>query len=226
MAERRERILDAAREIIGERGYEALTMRDLARASRVTVPTIYNLVGGKDEVLFAAVEEQTERFVASIERVRADSAAAHVVGLIEASCRELLRAPRYYRTLLPLLMQAGAADPARAAVGRALGSQLRLGLEALEHAGELAPWADPDVLIERMSAQLAFTSLQWAAGELGRDGLRAASIYGVCLLLAGASTGAGRAALELACVEAQPHARAVRLRATRRPRDSAAGGRS
>ena len=39
MAERRQRILDAARGMIGERGYEGLTMRDLAEASRVTVPT-------------------------------------------------------------------------------------------------------------------------------------------------------------------------------------------
>ena len=51
MAERRQRILAAAREIIAGRGYEALTMRELARASRVTVPTLYNLIGGKQAVL-------------------------------------------------------------------------------------------------------------------------------------------------------------------------------
>ena len=66
MAERRERILEAAREIIADKGYEALTMRDLARASCVTVPTVYNLVGSKDRVLLAAVEEQTDRFIAGI----------------------------------------------------------------------------------------------------------------------------------------------------------------
>ncbi|MGE4607774.1 MAG: helix-turn-helix domain-containing protein, partial [Myxococcota bacterium] len=54
-AERRERILGSAREMIGARGYESLTMRDLARTARVTVPTIYNLIGGKEAVLFAAV---------------------------------------------------------------------------------------------------------------------------------------------------------------------------
>ena len=133
MAERRERILAAAREIIGERGYEALTMRDLARASRVTVPTIYNLVGGKEQVLFAAVEEQTERFVASIEPGHpSDGAtpAARVLSVVEACCRELSRQPRYYRSLLKLMLTSagaagarrgrrGAARPARAGARRA-----------------------------------------------------------------------------------------------------------
>jgi AcrR family transcriptional regulator len=47
MAERRQRILGAARRLVAERGYEALTMRELAQVSRVTVPTLYNLIGGK-----------------------------------------------------------------------------------------------------------------------------------------------------------------------------------
>jgi len=51
MAQRRERILAAAREIVAEQGTAGLSMRDLARKSRVTVPTVYNLVGGKDAVL-------------------------------------------------------------------------------------------------------------------------------------------------------------------------------
>ena len=79
MAERRERILEAARAIIGERGYEGLTMRELAQASRVTVPTIYNLIGSKEAVLFAAVEQQTGDFVSGIERARGD-----VMGVVDA----------------------------------------------------------------------------------------------------------------------------------------------
>jgi len=68
MAERRQRILQAAREIIAGRGYEALTRRELARASRVTAPTLDNLIGGKEAVLAAAVEEQTARFLERVER--------------------------------------------------------------------------------------------------------------------------------------------------------------
>ncbi|MGH9362599.1 MAG: TetR/AcrR family transcriptional regulator, partial [Thermoanaerobaculia bacterium] len=64
-AERRARILAAARELIAERGYEGLTMRDLAHASRVSVPTLYNLFGGKQAILLGELEETFERVVAS-----------------------------------------------------------------------------------------------------------------------------------------------------------------
>ena len=58
MATRREQILETARGLIESKGYEGLTMRNLAAKSGVTVPTIYNLIGNKEEVLFATVEER------------------------------------------------------------------------------------------------------------------------------------------------------------------------
>ena len=108
MAERRERILDAARSIIAERGYEGLTMRELAKASRVTVPTIYNLVGSKEQVLFAAVEQTTGSFLSRLEREPGD-----VIAVVDAAVRELLRMPRYYRALLQVLITSDAAGPER-----------------------------------------------------------------------------------------------------------------
>jgi len=54
--ERRARILAAARELIAQRGYEALSMRELAAHCRVSVPTLYNQFGGKQALLAAAVE--------------------------------------------------------------------------------------------------------------------------------------------------------------------------
>ena len=223
MAERRERILAAAREIIGERGYEALTMRDLAGAARVTVPTVYNLVGGKEEVLIAAVQEQTERFVAGIEKVEAATPAERVLSVVDACTRELLRLPRYYRSLLQVLFTSEAAAPARAAVGRALAAQLARGVRDLRDAGELAAWADPEPLVDQLGAHLAFASMQWATGGLGREGLRAASVYGVCLALMAVTEGRSQREFERAARKVQPR---VRGRANGRAavRDAASAG--
>ena len=55
MERRRERILEQARKVLAEGGFDALNLRDLAERSRITVPTIYNLVGNKAEVLKALV---------------------------------------------------------------------------------------------------------------------------------------------------------------------------
>lgn len=67
MEARRRQILEAARGLIETRGYDALTMRNLANESRVTVPTIYNLIGNKEQVLFEAVEGQTIAFASKFE---------------------------------------------------------------------------------------------------------------------------------------------------------------
>lgn len=217
MAERRERILAAARETIGVRGYESLTMRDLARASRVTVPTIYNLIGGKEAVLLAAVAEQTERFVAAIDQVDADTPAARLLSVIDASSRELLRAPRYYRALVPLLFGSRAASRARNEVEGALAEQLDRGLADLSHAGNLADWADPGAVRDRLMAHMAFTSLQWAAGDLGREAFRAASLYEAALSLIATTRGPSRAEFERAAAEVQDRVAQKRVPQPLRP---------
>jgi AcrR family transcriptional regulator len=51
MAQRRARILDEARQLLVRGGVEGLNLRTLALAAKVTVPTIYNLVGNKEALV-------------------------------------------------------------------------------------------------------------------------------------------------------------------------------
>lgn len=55
MQKRRHRILSEARRIIAEQGFDAFNLRDLAELSELTVPTVYNLIGNKDEILKALI---------------------------------------------------------------------------------------------------------------------------------------------------------------------------
>jgi AcrR family transcriptional regulator len=210
MAERRERILEAARTIIGARGYEGLTMRDLARASRVTVPTIYNLIGSKEEVLFAAVLEQTRSFLAGIERGPGDA-----IAVVDATVGELLRRPRYYRELLLVLLVSPAAGPARRHVDRALAGELDAALEERAQAGEISAWVDRRLLRERLHSHLDMTSLEWAKGWLTAGAFRAAARFEAATLLLAVTSGRSRAGFERIARESQPGAR---LRGPRRPR--------
>jgi AcrR family transcriptional regulator len=203
MAERRERILAAAREIIATSGYAGLSMRDLARQSRVTVPTIYNLVGSKDEVLFAAVEEQTARFVAGIEETQGASPVELILSVHESCVRELLRLPRYYRSFLMLLVTSEAAGRIRARVAEALAGELARGIEALSRAGVLADWVEPKALGPLLQRNLNVASLQWASGELADARLRSVVLYGACCILAGVSVGASRDELTRRAAELQ-----------------------
>jgi AcrR family transcriptional regulator len=204
-AERRERILGSAREMIGARGYESLTMRDLARIARVTVPTIYNLIGGKEAVLFAAVEEQTAQFLAAIEYDGEPCAGSRALTVVDSCTREMLRMPRYYRSLLGILLQSEPAREMRDLVDRALVGEFKSALLQLRDAGELVEWVDPATLARGLTSQLEFTSMRWAGGQLDSDLLPDAAVYGVGLMLLGAATGASHRELSSSVNRAQDH---------------------
>ena len=60
-SQRAERILDHARAMIAEEGFDALKIRELAARAELTVPTIYNLIGGKSEILARIIEALVAR---------------------------------------------------------------------------------------------------------------------------------------------------------------------
>jgi len=211
MAERRERILSAARGIIGDEGYETLTMRSLAGRARVTVPTIYNLVGGKEAVLFAAVQEQTSRFLGGIEHAPGKPAGT-LLSITDATTRELLRVPRYYRSLLLLLLSADSAQEVRDLVGVTLVDEFERALEALRAAGDLAAWAEPASVARRLAGHVTSVSVEWAAGDLNDRAFQDAAVYGNCLMLLGVTEGPSRVEIEARALHAQGRARGRRAR--------------
>ena len=215
MEERRSRILTAAREIIAADGYEALTMRSLAEASHVTVPTIYNLIGSKEQVLFAAVEDQNARFLASVEAATALDPVDRVLALVDATTTELLRMSRYYRTLIRLLWLSDRPTPATQAVESALGGQVARVVEALADAGDLAPYTDTRSLRVQLRSLLDASSLQWARGQIDDAAFPQVATHGCTLLLLGATRGKTRERLEEL---------ALRTRRAPRPASRAAEG--
>ena len=68
MQKRRDRILTEARRIIAEDGFEAFNTRDLAKAAGVTAPTLYNLIGNKEQILIALFLEGVERVEARLKK--------------------------------------------------------------------------------------------------------------------------------------------------------------
>src|SRR6516162_6180208 len=60
-AEMRERILTAAFEAFHERGYAATSTLEIATRARVSKRELYALVGNKQKMLIAAIEERAKR---------------------------------------------------------------------------------------------------------------------------------------------------------------------
>ncbi|MFC3078793.1 TetR/AcrR family transcriptional regulator [Phenylobacterium terrae] len=84
-------ILDAAREVFGELGYEAATVRDIIRRTGLAAGTFYNYYRSKEEVFAALAEEGARKFqpILKAERARAPDFETFVRGAIRAYYRFL-----------------------------------------------------------------------------------------------------------------------------------------
>ena len=110
-AARRERVLEAAMELAGEGGYDAVQMRDVAARAQVALGTIYRYFSSKDHLLAAC---QLELWRDTAERFaqrppEGDTASDRVVIFLRRAMRAAEREPR--RTAALVLAMASP-DPA------------------------------------------------------------------------------------------------------------------
>lgn len=67
-------ILDAAREVFGELGYEPCTVRDIIRRTGLAAGTFYNYFKSKDEVFAALADDGARRFAPILKALRNQNA--------------------------------------------------------------------------------------------------------------------------------------------------------
>jgi AcrR family transcriptional regulator len=66
----RQAILDAAREVFGELGYETATVRDIIRRTGLAAGTFYNYYRSKEEVFAALADDGARRFAPILKGLR------------------------------------------------------------------------------------------------------------------------------------------------------------
>jgi AcrR family transcriptional regulator len=194
--ERRQRILDVARLLIADRGYEGVTMRELAEKSLVSVPTLYNLFGGKNELLFAAVESYFERLLWGGRRAGTEEGLSKLLSLIETVSRETVRHAAYMRALMGFFGGPGASAGLLELVSSELTSQIMEALEQMQSQRQLAAWVNPRALSERLTGQLTIVTFEWSQRLLSDAGLRGAMLYGTGALLLGLARGKAAGEIE------------------------------
>lgn len=98
----RERLLDAARELLAEGGYAAASVTALAERAGVATGSVYNHFASKQELLAAVFRHVAGHELSAVqEAVRAGTGAAERLrALVEVFSRRALRAPRTAWALL------------------------------------------------------------------------------------------------------------------------------
>jgi AcrR family transcriptional regulator len=74
-SQRRQQLLDVARELLAERGFEATSVEEIAHRAAVTRPVVYAHFGGKEGIYAVVVDREMRRVTERIEASLADSSA-------------------------------------------------------------------------------------------------------------------------------------------------------
>lgn len=189
--ERRQRIREESRRLLIELGYDGLTVRKLASACGLSVPTLYNLVGSKATIIAEDAIETFRRvsecFGAAAEGDPIDRAFA----LYELVRIEILSRAAYFRALLPHLDAVPELRPVRDAVGQLQTAQL---VRVLSSGPRKVFVADFDLQLAASQlydlANAAFTG--WAVGRVSEAHLAARLRHGAALVLASGARGASK----------------------------------
>jgi AcrR family transcriptional regulator len=179
----RRAVLAAARDLFAERGWEATSVADVARAAGVSVDTVYTSVGRKAELLLAVVDMVlggANEPVPAEERdyvraVRAAPTAAEKIGLYAAALGRLMPA---VAPLVEALRRAGETDPECRGVWQRLvdrrAANMRLFIADIRAAGgvraDLRPSELADVVWAMNSPEyfLLLRSRGWSAWRYAR----------------------------------------------------------
>ena len=157
-------------------------------------------------MLFAELEETFRTVAASLQTVGEGGVVERAFAACEAGNRDLLAVPRYSRELVHLFLVSEETQPLRRAIGERYIEMMADVLRDGQAAGELAAWADPVAVATRMFAHYVHAMIEWAKGEIDDEQFRAATFFGMSLMLLGLARGRVARDLERRAREFQPRA--------------------
>ncbi|MFN3609339.1 MAG: TetR/AcrR family transcriptional regulator [Hyphomonas sp.] len=197
-AERRLKIMRAARELIRETGDMNLSMRELAKRAEVSVATSYNLFGSKRAVVMAVLEDERD-FVQKYHKLEVANAIERIFEAYEIAYGYFVQDPDFYRPLWRALLTAGGKDddtglvsPKRQAQTRAAWHML---LTAAQDEGLLSKETSAETLEPMLSHLAGGTLLSWSVGTLETQELLPSVGLGYALILSACATEKGQARL-------------------------------
>jgi AcrR family transcriptional regulator len=185
MQARRERALDAALELIGSDGIDRLSMRRLATRAGLSVQTLYNLFGSREDILIGLAH----RFAADVESLIAEDAGIddpidRLRAMFSQAIARLAAQASTYRPMLLALFRGTARSPERmASVWERLASMGEPLLHEAAERGQLRSGFSARALTAHTLESYAWNLQQWADGFIDHRDLEVRTLHGVVLSL-------------------------------------------
>jgi AcrR family transcriptional regulator len=184
---RRQKILQAARVLLSRGGIAALSMRKLAEEAQLSVNTLYNLWGTREEILRALTLDARDRMEANLPiEVSPEDPIAYCRTLVGATIRELCRQHEFFRPMILAWLEGEIAgqpspiEPMEKSIG--ILSQI---IEMARKDDLLECPMNPEQVAWQIQHGAQFASIQWALGRIEDAQFEARALYGVNLAFLG-----------------------------------------
>lgn len=211
-AERRDKIVRAARDLIRETGDMNLSMRMIAKRAEVSVATFYNLFGSKRAVVMAVLEDERD-FLQKYQKLQVSNAIDRIFEAHKLAYGYFVQDPDFYRPLWRALLVSGSKDdtglvsPGRKALTRAAWIAL---LTQAQEEGYLSADAQPALLERTLSYLAGGALLSWTMDDLQTDDLMPSVALGYASVLSSVATPEGLRRLEKRIAEYRRMLKAAR----------------
>jgi AcrR family transcriptional regulator len=186
---RRERILAAARELVAQGGMSGWSMRKLAHAARVSVPTLYNLFGSKEEIRQAMCAGFFDEIDRDVDEKSADRPIEQALAFASEAVDHVVDRSSLTRPVL--LAQEHGRGGERVTTPLAI-ERLRAAIQAAMDQGDLHADLRADLLAVQAYTGFHRGALRWAHDDIDASVFRDEATYAVCVSLLAAATDIAR----------------------------------
>jgi AcrR family transcriptional regulator len=200
-AERRRRIIQAARELIRETGNAGLSMRALAARAGVSLATPYNLFGSKRAIVLAVLDD-VRVFQDRFASLRSADPLERLFAAVDMAVEFYIADPPFYKTLWAAVFDAS--DDVRTEIFNWKRNEFWRNLVAgASEAGALSPTVNVELLFRTLDRSFESAMLEWVVGELEPHLVAPTVRYGWALILKGAASADWRGPLDVRLMESQ-----------------------
>jgi AcrR family transcriptional regulator len=166
---RRERILEVARQEIGRLGCDAVSVEHLASHAEVSIKTLYNIFGSKDELVLHAVQSLYLEVHDHARQIGAREGVESLIAACEASADLVRTNPNYVDAMARAFFRLGEESNLFLLLAGAPREEIEADLRLSLQAGELQPDVDIDELIELFNAHQWGLVLAWSKGLISNS---------------------------------------------------------
>ena len=163
---KRNRILNATVEAVTELGYEGIRMRELAERCGVTVPTLYNQFGGKDQLIARALEHAIGIEQRMVSPASLAPGFDRLIELIELNATSLIEGGVKGRRIVRSYTSLAWNEQTKNKNAEYLTTLLKECLLEMAAKRQLVKWLDADLLAKQMTAANIRISIEWSLENL------------------------------------------------------------